>query len=151
MQDSCYILEPRLLLPTGMDEGSEPLRLDRNCVVVQSAPKSGRIPSHLMSSLPYLQDIPRDLCVDAQRSLLRSCCILRWLRGELDDEQAVVVEERLGDRTPATHPAALRSQSPLPSQDSDLEMGCSALLALREADTQVDMEVDVQRSGDWLS
>ena len=76
-----------------------------------------------------------------------ACFGLRWLRGELDDEQAVVVEERLSDSGPlATHPAALCSQSPLPSQDSDLEMGCSALLALREADTQVDMEVDVKRS-----
>lgn len=141
------------LPPAGMDERSEPLRLDRNCVVVQSAPRAGRIPSHLISTLPYLQDIPRDLCINAQRSLLRSYCVLRWLRGELDDEQATIVEERLGDKggagSPlALYPAALCSQSPTPSQDSDVEMGCSALLALREADTQVNMEVDVQRWGD---
>lgn len=149
------LLQPRTtgssLSPAGMDEGSEPLRLDRHCIVVQSAPKSGRIPSHLISTLPYLQDIPRDLCINAQRSLLRSYCILRWLRGELDDEQAAIVEERLGDKGGAgsplvMYPAALCSQSPMPSQDSDVEMGCSALLALREAENQA-MEVDVQRLG----
>ncbi|DBA87249.1 TPA: hypothetical protein ACH3X1_004312 [Trebouxia sp. C0004] len=132
-----------------MDERFAPLLLDRNCIVVHSGAKSGRVPSHLISTLPYLLDVPRDLCVDAQRVLVRSHCILRWLRGELDDEQAAIVEKGLGDKgcggpPLALHPAIIRSQAPMPSQDSDIEMGCSALLALREADNQA-MEVDVQR------
>lgn len=64
-----------------------------------------------MSMLPYLQDIPRDLCIDAHKSLVRSYCILRWLRGELDNEQAAMVEARLGDKG-GDDPAALRSQVP---------------------------------------
>lgn len=132
-------------LPVAMDENFAPLRFSSigpDYIGVTSAPKTGYIPLHLIPLLPIIQAVPRDLCIDAREPLFCSEHIIKWVRGELDHAQAARVEKLLKDKgvvgvhfplqaTPA------RGISPSQSQDSDTYKASSALLALREASSQV--------------
>lgn len=128
--------------PAAMDEKFGPLRFDQDCLVVQSVPKTARIPLGRISALPHIGCIPRDLIIGTRERPVRSPCVLSWLRGELDEEQAAVVEKMLGDKGRVETPVSVCA-TPSDSHDNDIAQGCTALLALRGTDGQA-AEVNVQ-------
>lgn len=127
-----------------MDEQFQPLRwTGPDYISVRSIPKTGYIPLDLIPLLPYIQLIPRDLCIGTTEKLFRSKRVISWLRGEkLDKHQASLVEQLLKKRGIVGVHFPLGKQAgpdcgdtPSPSQDSDAYNASSALLALRRAST----------------
>lgn len=99
--------------------------------------ESGTLSLHIVSLLPPLQDIERELCINSQEQHIRSANLIRLLRRELDSEQADKVQgmlNRLGIQLQQSTPA--RGSTPSFSQDSETARAGSALLALREIASQ---------------
>ena len=132
-----------------MDDNFGPLHISTarpNRLSTQSS-ESGDLQLRLTDLLPCVHHFEKDLVVDDHEQPVRSTHLISLLREHLNGEQVDRVKKLLNDLGVPLPPTQARGSTPSNSQDSDLARAGSALLALREFDSQA-AEVESGHSAD---
>ena len=133
-----------------MDDNFGPLCISTACPNRLSAQSNESKNTRLLVTdlLPCVHHLEKDIVVDDHERPLRTTHLISLLRGQLNGDQVGRFKKLLGDlgvQLPLS-PAQARCSTPSYSADSDTARAGSALLALREVDSQA-AEAEIESPG----